>query len=325
MNGLTEDCPAGHFCQPLSTSPTVCPVGYWCPEKMFRPIQCPREAICDEKGLKEPKFALTTTEMTTEMTTERTTDMTTERTTERPTTEFDFTCPIGQHRTIRGRCTFCPLGTAGTKSGICVSCPPGTFQSSKGSSTCVPCPAGHFCQTEGLKRPTRCPTGSISSDLAQTECKLCSGNALSNKDGTNCQICPNGYFSDRFEGDFMPIAASLKNDNMLSDKMSGNSMKIMSMIKPGEIRPEHSCLPCGSGEFCKKGYRNVCPRGSYQNKAAQSECSACPRGYFCRTGSISPLACSEQNKKSDRIPMECRNFFRSTHNGLGLMMHFVVE
>ena len=88
VNGLTEDCPAGNFCQPLSTSPTVCPVGYWCPEKMFRPIQCPREAICDEKGLKEPKFTLTTTGMTTEMTTERTTDMTTERTTERPTNGY---------------------------------------------------------------------------------------------------------------------------------------------------------------------------------------------------------------------------------------------
>ena len=234
-------------------------------------------------------------------------------------TELELTCPIGQHRTIRGRCSFCPPGTAGTESGICIACPSGTFQPSKGSTTCIPCPTGHFCRMEGQKKPVKCPVGSIASDLAQTDCELCSGNALSNEDRTNCQVCPNGYYSDKFEADYMPLAPI-----EIFEHDESNKMIKVSTLKPGEMRPKHNCLPCESGEFCKKGYRNSCPRGTYQNKAGQSECLTCPRGYFCNVGSVSPLACSKQLKKSDRIPIECRNFFKNTHNGLGLMLHFVV-
>ena len=53
-------------------------------------------------------------------------------------------------------------------------------------------------------------------------------------------------------------------------------------------------IPCTPGSYCAAGVVTACPGGYYSDKDylnSSSNCTLCPAGYYCYSGSTHPIIC----------------------------------
>ena len=313
-------CTAGKFCKgdEANISANECEAGYYCPVGSYWGKQniadpgtyttagqstellcqapkfnrlyaqaschdCPEGFYCDEKQLEEPKPC-----------------------TEGSYCEADVQIPED-----------CPIGTFGSRKGLtqesdCQDCTPGYYCSEKGLTTeSGKCDPGYWCKTKGtLKKPDAttsdqgsceagyyclqgtpiqlpCPSGSFNPDTLSelktacgdcTQGKYCTSTGLSAVEGD----CDGGFYC--FAGTRVP--------------------------RPNENGSEKHY--CAKGQKCPVGSYEAtdCPPGTYQDLDRQTDCNACPKGYFCPTGTsdytanICPVGhyCPEGTKFSNEYP-----------------------
>ena len=190
-----------------------------------------------------------------------------------------FPCPSGH---------YCPVGTA-----VPIPCPIGHFTPNTGTGNvngCRLCSPGYFCGTEGLSAVEGlcsegyyCPAGQNSSTPDEFTCPVgyfcpqnssfpiaCpSGNYQDDIAQPSCNLCPQGFYCDRFE-----------------DSQTCNTSGA------GVIVPS----VCPQGSYCPPGteYASqfLCPEGTYSNASGlvnASDCTLCPVGHYCdSTGLTQP-------------------------------------
>lgn len=287
-----EDCPAGYFCAPASTSATDAPCGgsrFFCPEKSSSPSvvtlgwystggsgpttrtgQAPCEApyFCDATGVRQ-------------------------------------LCPAGTFGTepeltsndCSGQCSsgwFCDAGSLNSTAAVCggpgLYCPSGTpsrlpvdvgYYSTPEGADAVhrsgqePCPAGSFCDG-GVRH--LCAAGKYSSALARAQ--PCSANC------TAGYACPAGSTS--------PVQVPCDTLGSFCRTGTGEAAAVAAgyygvLDATGSVYVDE--LPCAPGSFCSSALRSPCPAGRYGDAPLlnSSVCSGtCNAGYWCDAGSISP-------------------------------------
>ena len=52
-----------------------------------------------------------------------------------------------------------------------------------------------------------------------------------------------------------------------------------------------NCFACATGTYCQSGVQYSCQAGTYASSTGTITCTACPAGYYCPSGSISPTPC----------------------------------
>ena len=221
-------------------------------------------------------------------------------------------CPKGYYclegnssSTVQGRSQVCPLGTYGASKNL------------KKPTECLPCPPGKYCDGSVIGNYTGlcnagfwCKLGAISPNPSAQECP----------DG-NCQFgpCPKGgYFCPQGSSSYQPCPPGhfvLKDDYMLKSVdqcikcTSGYYCSVGNQTIPtGPCSPGYFCLEgsyvskprnssyggiCPSGTFCRERSNKTepCKPGTYNDKEGMSECKGCPPGFYCPSGSKSPLEC----------------------------------
>jgi hypothetical protein len=153
-------------------------------------------------------------------------------------------------------CESCPSGQFGTGT-ACIQCQAGTYQDEQAQGECKNCAIGRYSQYQGRISPCKnCPPKTMTKQTgsdAEDKCVGCpSGHELRNNVCTMCEagkveidsvcrICARGYTS-----------------------------------LPGTSR---SCVTCSQGRSIRGIECIDCPVGRFKG-AGQTECEACPQGWF---------------------------------------------
>ena len=251
-------CPAGHYCEQQSTSPTPCPVGtYLNTTGNFMESQC-RSCIsgmyCENVGIAEPDGFC----------------------------ENGYYCPGGQNTSMPNEflCDtghFCPVGSPQQ-----IRCDSGTYQDEIGMSDCKTCPAGFFCDSDTnpvtnldgklCSQGYYCPNGTMYS--TQFPCPI---GTYSNKTGlqsvVDCLPCSGGFYCPLLASR-MPFGPCLSGYYCHEGAMSSipEEGPDANICPPGSYCPEQSTTPL------------PCPIGTFSNVSglqAQAECTNCTAGYAC--------------------------------------------
>ncbi|XP_071497018.1 uncharacterized protein [Diadema antillarum] len=287
---LTEPsglCAAGYFClgRALTQYPTdgttgnVCPVGHYCPEGSPAALRCPDGFYNNITGRAEC-----------------------------------FTCPAGFYCADGERLLACPRGhycPQGTGSNGSIPCPRGTYNPDLGLASedqCQPCAAGYYCTQ----------LGAFSFGIANASAGPCDagyycqlGVNVSNPDGeTNSGIggpCPQGFFCPQQTSVPQPCVNGTYSDGLYLTQQSectdcdpGFYCGTFNLTEPqGPCDPGFYCTygasypnplgdddtgaPCPVGTYCESGSSVPigCPPGTYNENTQQSECLACPAGWYC--------------------------------------------
>ena len=317
-------CNPGYYCTfgAISISPVnlnsntgvfgICPQGYYCPQGSPLPIACPmgtylntiaatsvNECIPCTAGSYCTDAALTTVQGSCDLgyycligtSVPRPTSL---------STEMNY-CSYGQ---------YCPLGSSESN-----LCPQGTYQDSLRQGSCETCPEGYYCPAgTGDFTLNICPIGNY--------CPLGSGFAIPCPLGTyssrlglinslECILCPPGYYcsisgktlitaSDECDpGYFCKIGSKMENpqQDYPGDASGGRCIK-------GYYCPAGSsyALECDGGQYCDlnalSSPSGFCSPGYYCIGRASTSTptdgvtgNICPAGFFCPSGSISPIGC----------------------------------
>ena len=270
-------CTSGYSCPPGSSAPssfgTICSLGYYCPDGAME-LACPAATYGSAIGLTNalectpcpPGFFCPAA------------------TAGYPRAELK--CPAGHYCPQLTTTQFefpCADGTYSITSGLhredqCLVCPSGRFCMGGDSIGGQICTSGHFCpQHSG--RPTPCPAGTYTvSDGAD--------------DLSSCELCPAGYFCP--EGSPFPLHCPAGTFNPLIGQGSLNNCQAciaglacttIALTQPNE--------QCAAGYFCPRASSksadpmNECPPGTftdYHNLTDSRECSICPAGEACLSG-----------------------------------------
>lgn len=285
----TGNCSAGYYCSHNASVPAPtdgitgnkCPVGHYCPIGTAQPKLC------------SPGF-YTDTELN----------------------AVCLICPAGKYCTNGSNpqdCPpgyYCPAGTGQNWQG----CPSGTFSNDvglKNETQCTQCTPGYYCANMNLTAPSGfcnagffCKSGSDSqtpSGLTKGDAgvcpvghycpqqtgqpKACPTGSFNNKTGimaeSDCQLCLQGYHC---ETPGLEYPSGLCEPGFYCELGSNSSRPSGTYANGG---------PCTPGHFCIKGSSRAikCPAGTFTTLWSQSNCSACPAGYYCEEGANKTTAC----------------------------------
>ncbi len=183
-------------------------------------------------------------------------------------TQFEHPCPNGYYSTVFGL----------ERSDQCLVCKAGRYCNGGDGVGGQICPNGHFCP-EMSGDPSPCPNGTY------TE-------ATGSEDLTYCKSCPAGYFCPEGTdtpihcpaGTFNPLLGQDSQDDCQSCK-AGRACTMTALTQPDVL--------CASGHYCPEGSDKAadpdheCPAGTFtdfHNLTDPSECSMCPPGEACLSG-----------------------------------------
>ncbi|MES1909505.1 MAG: hypothetical protein MHM6MM_002234 [Cercozoa sp. M6MM] len=197
-----------------------------------------------------------------------------------------LTCPRG---------SYCPQGTA-----IPVPCPVGTFGNVTGLasvSECNACTPGSYCGSSGLTAPTGpCDAGS-----------LCTGGASSPTE----QPCPTGGYCPVGSAALVPCAVGKYGPatGVPTEAVAcvtcpagrycdSVGMSVTRATSPGYYSDAGASADrqhvCSQGYYCPSGTPTPlpCPQGNYQPAEAQPACLPCPAGTYCsQQNTTTPTIC----------------------------------
>ena len=263
-DGETGDiCPEHHFCPEGSSAPLVCPAGTYMPNMgASQCLDCPSGLQCINgmSGFCTPGYYC-------------------------PGSIGDtpLPCPPGTFSTLLNltdvsECTSCPAGyfcqdlALTMPTGLCEA---GYFCSS-GVNTSEPafaftgiggiCPEGHSCP-QGSGAPVPCVPGTYSNSTGQSECSICPEGfyCLASSTDFMSNICPVGHYcphGTQFDTEYPCPAGTFNNHTAQTN--------------------EESCLPCPGGMYC-------------ENDGLAQPSGSCAPGWFCTSGSSSPMPLSPLN------------------------------
>lgn len=297
-SGVYGLCPAGNYCPQGSPVPIPCPSGTYRFNQLGAALtDC---AECTE-GYYCTDIALTTTQ---------------------------GECDAGYYCFAEQRWPRPPIGSLPTTLQYCVAgefcvagsnepvdCPAGTYQDLDYQSTCITCPEGYFCPDktgdysvnicplghycpEGTQFSNQypCPSGTYSPAqglIEDTQCLQCTpGNYCQNLGQSAVSgLCDAGYFCKIGSKSINP---------QISYPGDSNGGKCL----PGYYCPQGSAmaLECDGGSYCATtalaAPTGLCNAGYYcigkatiANPTDGTTGNICPAGFYCPSGSISPIAC----------------------------------
>ncbi|XP_040546472.1 zonadhesin-like isoform X6 [Gallus gallus] len=274
---ICQPCPAGHFCADSLTGTPPCPAG------SFKP----------REGILMPSSSSSFL----------------------PGNGLCLKCPAGY---------FCPAGASHP-----APCQPGTYNPLQGqdeATDCRACPAGRACTQAGLAQPDSeclpgyvCPVGSSSPHFPSNACPPGTvGSGFDLFDKSQCETCPAGYFCVRGTGGKQKPPAPCPVGHYCPP---GTKHAVQHKCAPGtwsnrtRLKSAEECLLCPAGWFCVggshvpsgvcssghycpqgtwRGTQHPCPAGTYGTRLGNSrveDCTACPAGAFCPSGTSKPVLC----------------------------------
>ena len=203
-----------------------------------------------------------------------------------------FYCPAGTSTTFMP----CPKGQYGSREALaevddCTLCTPGMYCNVDGSSAPIGnCSAGFYCPEGSINAwgmttvsgnntctaGSYCPAGSA----LPIACPPGTYNAYTGmSDVTECLYCPPGsycagYNETKITGE-CDAGYYCYNASRVSNPMSIYTDPLTNLSIGGDFCPVGHYCPNGTG------FPHQCVPGDFNTLIGQSECSACPAGYFC--------------------------------------------
>jgi hypothetical protein len=155
-------------------------------------------------------------------------------------------------------CT-CNVGHTGPDGGLCEACAPNTYKNTTGSAACTACtPFSTSAAGSDGANDCVCDTGYVKTGV--TSCGLiCQAGWQMSADGTECQPCPNSYYKAE-QGEHMCTRCPAHAMHGLTGQTSVDAC------------------------YCEQGYLwdaktcTICPAGTFNNRANESQCFACVGG-----------------------------------------------
>eukprot|EP00606_Chrysophyceae_sp_TOSAG23-5_P001356 GSChrysophyteH2.ASY1.ANO1.1387.1 assembled CDS len=288
-----NDCPAGSYCPTGSINPTPCSAGRFSTALNLIAdsdcTECTPGFYCATAGLTEPTGVCSAGSY----------------------------CTLGATTAVQNDCTdlygICPIGHK-CELGFNVQpvkCPAGTFQAEMGQDHCDACPAGFYCDGNG-GQPVICPAGSycpISTRYYnEFTCEIGTYSTQTGLDEQDdCVNCLEGHFcptpgvgAAEADSECSPgyyCKGGSESATPVNDTVAGVLMN--DLCGAGKYCPsgtnfdESPSATCPPGSFCVAGSKDheLCPGGSYQAQAGQSDCEPCQQGYYCPTGATIEIVC----------------------------------
>jgi hypothetical protein len=282
-NSCVRCTTAGKYCPIGSPKEFDCIPGYYCPGGGWEPIPCPYGTYSESKNND---------------------DVTTDCT----------ACAIGY---------YCPQNSVNQ-----VQCPLGYYLTSTSQGSrfdCTICDAGYVCdKVEMTARPaSNCGTGAYclqgTWNKREHLCPAGTLNGLNNYDSaSDCTgTCPARFAcrpgTDDIDipkekcavGHYCPVGTFYSHQNACAGGTYTESFSLSDQSECTNCPAGASCMPgqrkpsmCEIGFYCPQRTtrpdENPCPAGKYSDEpelTAISECSNCPAGSFCPSGSSAPREC----------------------------------
>ncbi|KDO27716.1 hypothetical protein SPRG_22196, partial [Saprolegnia parasitica CBS 223.65] len=291
LTAPTGVCSAGYYCTSTAfiATPTdgvtgnLCPVGFFCPLGSSSPLKCVEGTYASSLGqaLCTPCPAGSFCDGV--------------------LTDRHQVCPQG---------AYCPPSTGASQP----PCPVGSFNNGTGLpaiTNCTVCTPGSFCASVGLVQPTAlcqagffCNAGAVNA-FGQTTSQLVNGTL-----SANASSCPSGSYCP--VGTYQPVPCPV---GTYLPTRGGRQLSDCQLCTPGQYFDTTGAVapsgPCDPGYFCQhnnavaRPTTNFCPSGSsaptlcaagtYSISTGASQCTPCPAGYYCPSGTsdYSGLACPQ--------------------------------
>ena len=303
LTDVSGNCREGYYCPRGSSRPdaVICSKGSYCLEGSAFPIPCPVSTFSNKSGLRSMYEC---TSCTAGM-------YCAQSGLTKPTGECDegyycpegmnvsspseFLCPFGMH---------CPLGSSEPR-----QCPAGTVSLNAGRSTCVSCPTRFYClpvvRENAILNQTPCPAGFYCPIGTGYDWQPCPLGTYSNETGLGvedeCRPCTPGYYCATpgltsptgpcFGGYYCTQAIAVP-----KPVVSNGSELINGSGQEGSGNTQCGLYPsigdiCPVGHFCPTGTATPipCANGTYNDFKGQSECTICPKGFYCLEGAVTYL------------------------------------
>ncbi|XP_070551431.1 multiple epidermal growth factor-like domains protein 6 [Ptychodera flava] len=247
-------CQAGTFCPAGSSAPIPCTPGYY----------CLTDELATESGLCMAGYYCNGSTILPNPVNETTGDI----------------CPQGH---------YCPQGSA-----YPIACEPGTFSDRYANhykNDCIPCTAGQYCTGWGRDLPNGdcdegwfCPEGSTAAQPVGNQCLAGHACPVGSPDQS---ACPSGFYQPSVgQGTCIECPAGMYCDQneAIDEQQSGVSAPSHGVVTPKD---------CPAGFYCLNGTETArqfpCPVSTYSNTTnleSESECRACPEGFYCEAENI---------------------------------------
>ena len=220
---------------------------------------------------------------------------------------FCVDCPAGRSSSDgASSCTQCPRGKAsiGGSYFLCETCSGGTYAEVE-SAWCTPCDGGNY-SLSGAFQCTACRLGTYSTS-GSSSCESCSVGLIPNSAQDQCVDCPAGKkrdfadsacldcgpgraapagspWCDSCSAGLYPLADKSACEACPAGKVARLGSSSCSFCEGGFVPDwlQENCDPCWPGTYAEPGNESCisCEAGRYNSKAAQSACTACPKGTF---------------------------------------------
>jgi len=260
-DGVARVCPKGHICPEKALEPTPCYTGTYNPYKgksrSDECLKCPMGSLCNARAIDDYKRYL---------------------------------CPAGHYCDEEGQKRDpkpCPAGTFRNETGAenytdCWECPEGFF-CNEGTAYPEPCDAGYSCP-DNSRKEFACPAG--------TYCPALSGDPTACPAGFHCPTLRTDTYGKCVNGTYCPEGS--RYETPCPAGYFGSSRTDNHDMQSG-------CVGCGLGqysdlgsntcEFCYSGYICLGTAITPEPKNLDEGGMICPRGFWCKSGSYSAIAC----------------------------------
>ena len=279
-------CPSGNFCTPNSTTPEICPIKYFCPANSHFPTICPNGTYSNVIGLMDATQCLSC-----------------------PTS---FYCQYGS---IVGNCSagyWCvSANSVATPSGnVDILLSNGIYLNVIGG----PCPSGAYCPA-ATTSPIPCPTGEVRALPGATSvlgCSICPSGYKCFAGNPVPQPCPLGYYCPGSNTDAIPCPIGTYSSTFYNSNITSCLPCPEGYLCESYGLSDYLPFSCPVGHFCPQGVANSvpCPAGTYRSSTGgknASDCSVCPVGKFCISGSALFSQCPSGTfcEGGNAIPQAC--------------------